>query len=165
MCLLSHPSYFTAINLSQTVSIDTGYSIPGGSGTFKIYLDNSVPIRSTRIVVKDSPDYLTPSAEPFTDNNSNSVWDNNEPFTDWNNDSTWTPMVELTERTSGWFLNVYENDDELINIAGNSIETIDSGSGPIFIVNNMINSKHINNPTVKIKILEQVNVIEKSKSK
>ena len=144
MCLLSHPSYFTAINLSQTVSIDTGYSIPGGSGTFKINLDNSVPIRSTRIVVKDSPDYLTPSAEPFTDNNSNSVWDNNEPFTDWNNDSTWTPMVELTERTSGWFLNVYENDDELIIIAGNSIETIDSGSGPIFIVNNMINSNTAN---------------------
>ena len=103
-----------------------------------------MPIRSTRIVVKDSPDYLTPSAEPFTDNNSNSVWDNNEPFTDWNNDSTWTPMVELTERTSGWFLNVYENDDELIIIAGNSIETIDSGSGPIFIVNNMINSNTAN---------------------
>ena len=53
-------------------------------------------------------------------------------------------MVELTERTSGWFLNVYENDDELIIIAGNSIETIDSGSGPIFIVNNMINSNTAN---------------------
>ncbi|SVA16611.1 uncharacterized protein METZ01_LOCUS69465, partial [marine metagenome] len=144
MCLLSHPSYFTAINLSQTVSIDTGYSMPGGLGAFKINLDNSVPIRSTRIAVKDSPDYLTPSAEPFTDNNSNGVWDNNEPFTDWNNDSTWTPMVELTERTSGWFLNVYENDDELIIIAGNSIETIDSGSGPIFIVNNLINSNTAN---------------------
>ena len=144
MCLLSQPSYFTAINLSQTVSVDTGYSMPGGLGAFKINLDNSVPIRSTRIAVKDSPDYLTPSAEPFTDNNSNGIWDNNEPFTDWNNDSTWTPMVELTERTSGWFLNVYENDDELIIIAGNSIETIDSGTGPIFIVNNLINSNTAN---------------------
>jgi hypothetical protein len=77
------------------------------------------------------------------------VWDNNEPFTDWNNDSTWTPMVELTERTSGWFLNVYENDDELIIIAGNSIETISSGSGPIFIVNNLINS---NTPISEVEI-------------
>ena len=58
-------------------------------------------------------------------------------------------MVELTERTSGWFLNVYENDDELIIIAGNSIETISSGSGPIFIVNNLINS---NTPISEVEI-------------
>jgi len=32
----------------------------------------------------------------------------------------------------------------LIIIAGNSIETIDSGSGPIFIVNNLINSNTAN---------------------
>ena len=144
MCLLPHPSYFTALNLTQTVSIDTGYSVAGGSGAFNINLDNSVPIRSTRIAVKDSPNYLTPAAEPFTDNNGNTFWDDNEPFTDWNNDSTWTPMVELTERTANWVLNVYETDDGLVILAGNSVETIAIGSGPIFIVNNLINSNTAN---------------------
>ena len=144
MCILPHPSYFTAINLSQTVSIDTGYSSSGGLGVFTINLDNSVPIRSTRIAVKDSPDYLTPSAEPFTDNNNNGVWDNNEPFTDWNNDSIWTQMIELNERTTNWTLRHYEIDNELIILAGNSVETIAIGSGPIFIVNNLINSNTAN---------------------
>jgi hypothetical protein len=103
-----------------------------------------VPIRFTRIAVKDSPNYLTPAAEPFTDNNGNAVRDDDEPFTDWNNDSTWTPMVELTERTANWVLNVYETDDGLVILAGNSIETIATGSGPIFIVNNLINSNTAN---------------------
>ena len=144
MCLLPQSSYFIAINLSQTVSIDTAYSVSGGIGAFNINLENSVPIRFTRIAVKDSPNYLTPAAEPFTDNNGNTFWDDNEPFTDWNNDSTWTPMVELTERTADWVLNVYETDDGLVILAGNSVETIAIGSGPIFIVNNLINSNTAN---------------------
>ena len=144
MCLLPQSSYFIAINLSQTVSIDTAYSVSGGLGAFNINLENSVPIRFTRIAVKDSPNYLTPAAEPFTDNNGNTFWDDDEPFTDWNNDSTWTPMVELTERTTNWVLNVYETDDGLVILAGNSIETIATGSGPIFIVNNLINSNTAN---------------------
>ena len=144
MCLLPQSSYFIAINLSQTVSIDTAYSVSGGLGAFNINLENSVPIRFTRIAVKDSPNYLTPAAEPFTDNNGNAVRDDDEPFTDWNNDSTWTPMVELTERTANWVLNVYETDDGLVILAGNSIETIAVGSGPIFIVNNLINSNTAN---------------------
>ena len=53
-------------------------------------------------------------------------------------------MVELTERTANWVLNVYETDDGLVIIAGNSVETIAIGSGPIFIVNNLINSNTAN---------------------
>ncbi len=114
----------------------------GGYGRYGVSLNNSIPINMFMLQIDDAPDYLTPMDEFYTDQNGNNQWDEGEPLTDINEDGIWTPILELSDRMTGWNTVVtYTNTG--IQVAGNTQTPIAVGNGPIFYINNSIDNNAI----------------------
>jgi len=93
------------------------------------------------MTLSDTPDYLVPSDELYTDSNGNGQWDPGEPFQDWNNDGNWTPLLQLSDRLNGWNIVTQYDSNALTIMVNNWSEPLDVGTGPIFTVNNLVDSQ------------------------
>ncbi len=136
--IFNQSATYTIYSQNQSYSIHDGSGISGGHASYDVALNNSVPIQILIFNITDTPDYLIPVDEPFTDTNSNGIWDENEPFEDLNGNGVWNPAVEPTDRTVNWDIS-YNYIDQGIQIIGNSWDNpIDMGDGPIFTIHNQV---------------------------
>lgn len=150
VCLIFDESTFVVNPITQSVSMDSTNASAGGTGLVGINVYNNIPLKMFLITVNNSPDYLTPFEESFTDGNQNGQFDEGEIFTDLNGDGEWTPIVQTTVRTASWDLS-YQINDAGIMVAGlNSIDSIAIGDGPIFKINYLVDN---NAPTTDISMI------------
>jgi M6 family metalloprotease-like protein len=140
VCLIFDGSTYIVNPITQSVSMDSTNASAGGTGLVGINVHNNIPLKMFLITVNNSPDYLTPFEESFTDGNQNGQFDEGEIFTDLNGDGDWTPIVQTTVRTASWDLS-YQINDAGIMVAGlNSIDSIAIGDGPIFKINYLVDN-------------------------
>jgi len=133
------PALYDILGIDQIFNIQDGTGAIGGGASFGISLTNSIPIQFFIMNVTDNPELLTPSDEPFTDTNSNGQWDNGEPYQDWNGNGTWSPVIELSNRSTGWSIDVHGSGNNM-NVSGhNWLEPLEPGTGPIFTINTAVN--------------------------
>lgn len=138
--IFNQTATYTIYSQDQIYSINDGTGVSGGSASYEVELNNNVPIRILVLNIVDTPDYLVPIDEPYTDLNGNQIWDDGEPFDDWNGNGIWSPVVQTTERTAAWDVS-YNYIDQGIQIIGNSWDSpIETGDGPIFIINNQVSA-------------------------
>ena len=150
VCLIFDESTFVVNPITQSVSMDSTNASAGGTGLVGINVYNNIPLKMFLITVNNSPNYLTPFEESFTDGNQNGQFDEGEIFTDLNGDGDWTPIVQTTVRTASWDLS-YQINDAGIMVAGlNSIDSIAIGDGPIFKINYLVDN---NAPTTDISMI------------
>ena len=86
----------------------------GGGASYTISLVNTVPIALAMLEVSNSPEILTPSAEPFEDLNENGEYNQGEPYTDWNQNGQWSPIVEPIDLSEDWDIDVSLSGNSLI---------------------------------------------------
>ncbi len=92
------------------------------------------------VKLEDSPDYLFPAEEYYTDQNNNGDYDLGEPYEDTNGDGEWTPIVQTTERTSGMNLTYHLTNDAIILTGIYTSDSIAVDDGPVFKVNVFVDS-------------------------
>ena len=100
--IFNQSATYTIYSQDQIYSINDGTGVSGGSASYEIELNNSVPIRMLVFNIVDTPNFLIPVDEPFTDSNSNGMWDEGEIFDDLNGNNIWSPAIETTSRTEYW---------------------------------------------------------------
>ncbi|MBL7014218.1 MAG: M6 family metalloprotease domain-containing protein [Candidatus Marinimicrobia bacterium] len=138
--IFNQSATYTIYSQDQIYSINDGTGIAGGTASYDVALNNSVPIRMLVFTLIDTPDLLIPADEPFTDLNGNGMWDQGEAFDDWNNNGSWSPAIETTLRTEHWDIS-YNYVESGIQVLGNSWEyPIEIGDGPIFKMNNQVDA-------------------------
>ncbi len=136
--IFNQSATYTIYSQDQIYSINDGTGVSGGSASYEIELNNSVPIRMLVFNIVDTPNFLIPVDEPFTDSNSNGMWDEGEIFDDLNGNNIWSPAIETTSRTEYWDIS-YNYTESGVQVLGNSWEyPIDIGDGPIFKINNQV---------------------------
>ena len=90
----------------QVFDIQDGTGSVGGGASYGIGLANTVPLQLGVLQLTQIPPMLTPSNEPFQDENGNGEYDDGESFTDWNENGVWSPIVEPLGLNEDWHLDV-----------------------------------------------------------
>jgi len=138
VCITVEEGEYIVNTIEQIVMVDSATAEPAGFALVGVNIENNIPLKMFMITINDSPDYLTPIEEFYTDVNQNGQYDEGEMYTDFNGDGEWTPFVQTTERTANWDLS-YQLSDVGIMVAGlNSIDSIAVGAGPIFKINYLV---------------------------
>lgn len=140
VCFTIDASTYVTYPIYQSVYIDTIVADAGSSALIPVNFDNTIPIRLMVVKLEDSPDYLIPAEEFYTDQNNNGEFDLGEPFEDANGDGEWTPVVQTTERTSGMNLTYHLTNDAIILTGIYSSDSIAVEDGPVFKVNVFVDS-------------------------
>ncbi len=100
--------------VDQYFMVQGGNGAVGGGASYTISLVNTVPLALAMLEVSNSPEILTPSAEPFEDLNGNSEYNQGEPYTDWNQNGQWSPIVEPIDLSEDWDIDVSLSGNNLI---------------------------------------------------
>jgi len=100
--------------VDQYFIVQSGNGAVGGGASYTISLVNTVPIALAMLEVSNSPEILTPSAEPFEDLNENGEYNQGEPYTDWNQNGQWSPIVEPIDLSEDWDIDVSLSGNNLI---------------------------------------------------
>ena len=138
VCITVEEGEYIVNTIEQIVMVDSATAEPAGFALVGVNIENNIPLKMFMITINDSPDYLTPIEEFYTDVNQNGQYDEGEMYADFNGDGEWTPFVQTTERTANWDLS-YQLSDVGIMVAGlNSIDSIAVGAGPIFKINYLV---------------------------
>ncbi len=139
--LLGNYNLYHIQAVPQLFTISADSAAPGTGGSYTVNLENSVPLKMIVLTISDTPDYLIPSDELYTDTNGNGNWDTGEPFQDWNNDGSWTPLLQLSDRLAGWNLVTQYDNNALTIMVNNWSQPLEVGSGPLLTVNNLVDSQ------------------------
>ena len=129
---------YTILGIDQVFNIQDGTGAIGGGASFSVSLTNTVPIQFFIMNIMENPNLLTASDEPFTDMNGNGEWDNGEEYQDWNGNGTWSTVIELSDRTIGWSIDVQESGNNMSVSGTNWSEPLEPGTGPIFTINTVV---------------------------
>ena len=121
--------------------VQSGTGTIGGGASYTVSLVNTVPIALTMFQISNTPDILTPSAEPFNDLNNNGIYDTGEPYTDWNQNEQWSPIIEPIDLSDGWDIDVSVAGNDLIIGISNWDEPLEPASNELFKGNCMVNEQ------------------------
>jgi M6 family metalloprotease-like protein len=141
---------YTISPQEQVYAIENASGAAGGSASYAISLDNNVPIRMMIFHMSDIPHLLTPSDEPFTDENGDGIWNEGESFEDWNHDDTWNPMLEKSDRLSNWNIDLIPDETGVKIIASSWEDSLLVGSGPLFTLNNLVDASASSGQTIDL---------------
>ena len=140
VCFMIDSSTYFTHPIYQSVYIDTIVADAGSSALIPVNFDNTIPIRLMVVKLENSPNYLNPAEEFYTDQNNNGEFDLGEPYEDANGDGEWTPIVQTTERTSGMNLTSHLTNDAIILTGIYTSDSIAVEDGPVFKVNVFVDS-------------------------
>ncbi len=140
VCFTINSSTYLTNSIYQNVYIDTIIADAGSFALIPVNFSNTIPIRLMVVKLEDSPDYLFPAEEYYTDQNNNGDYDLGEPYEDTNGDGEWTPIVQTTERTSGMNLTYHLTNDAIILTGIYTSDSIAVDDGPVFKVNVFVDS-------------------------
>ena len=138
--MFAEDANYTINSIEQHYEIQTNGGAIGGGASYQVSSVNTVPISMGVIKFESFPNIITPSDEPFQDENENGIYDIGEPFTDWNQDQQWTPMVESL-LPSDWDLDVNFDGDVLSVGFVNWNESTPIGLNSLFTVNCSVNEE------------------------
>ena len=127
--------------VDQYFMVQSGNGAIGGGASYSISLVNTVPIALTMFQISNSPDILTPSAEPFEDLNGNGEYDQEEPFTDWNQNGRWSPIIEPIDLSVDWDIDVSVAGNSLIVGISNWDSPLEPAANELFKVNCLVNDQ------------------------
>ena len=127
--------------VDQYYMVQSGTGTIGGGASYSVSLVNTVPIALTMFQLSNTPEILTPSAEPFNDINNNGEYDTGEPFTDWNQNDQWSPIIEPIDLSDDWDIDVSVAGNNLIIGISNWDEPLEPASHELFKVNCMVNDQ------------------------
>jgi len=121
--------------VDQFYTIQNGTGAVGGGASYVVSLINTVPIALTVFGLSNSPSILTPSDEPFEDQNNNGEYDTGEPFTDWNQNEQWSTMIEPISLSESWEIDITVSGSDLTVGISNWAEPLEPASHELFQVN------------------------------
>ena len=122
--------------------IQSGTGTIGGGASYSVSIVNTVPIALTMFQLSNTPEILTPSAEPFNDINNNGEYDAGEPFTDWNQNGQWSPIIEPIDLSDDWDIDISVAGNDLIIGISNWEEPLEpAAEHELFRVNYMVNDQ------------------------
>ena len=121
--------------VDQFFTIQNGTGAIGGGASYVVSLINTVPIALTVFGLSNSPSILTPSDEPFEDQNDNGEYDTGEPFTDWNQNEQWSPMIEPISLSESWEIDATVSGSDLTVGISNWAEPLEPAPHELFRVN------------------------------
>ena len=121
--------------VDQFFTIQNGTGAIGGGAAYVVSLINTVPIALTVFGLSNSPSILTPSDEPFEDQNDNGEYDTGEPFTDWNQNEQWSPMIEPISLSESWEIDATVSGSDLTVGISNWAEPLEPAPHELFRVN------------------------------
>ena len=136
----SNEANYIINSVDQYYTIQPNNGAINGGASYQVTSINTVPISLSVIKFENTPNIITPSDEPFEDENGNSIYDIGEPFTDWNQNQEWTPMIE-SSLPDDWAFDVNFNGSVLTVGVSNWNEPTPIGANPLFTVNCFVNEE------------------------
>ena len=136
----SNEANYIINSVDQYYTIQPNNGAINGGASYQVTSINTVPISLSVIKFENTPNIITPSDEPFEDENGNSIYDIGEPYTDWNQNEEWTPMIE-SSLPDDWAFDVNFNGSVLTVGVSNWNEPTLIGANPLFTVNCFVNEE------------------------
>ena len=121
--------------VDQYFMVQSGNGAVGGGASYTISLVNTVPLALAMLELSNSPEILTPSAEPFEDSNGNGEYNQGEPYTDWNQNGQWSPIVEPIDLSEDWDIDVSLSGNNLIIGISNWNSPLEPALNELFKIN------------------------------
>lgn len=136
--------------MDQYFNILDGTGTAGGGASYVVSIYNTIPIPMAVVQLSNSPGLLTPSDEPFVDDNENGEYDEGEPFTDWNGNGVWSPVVERIGLDETWEIDPSVSGTDLTIGFSNWPSPLETGSHQLFRINCAVSAEAQMNDEISV---------------